>query len=486
MKTLRFSQSLSLLVALLLSACGGGETGTGGAPPDQQQTVIGTITGFGSVFVNGIEFETDEATLSIDGVDASEQDLSVGMVVRVRGTVNAGKTGGKAAQLNAEHVVKGVITDLSNVGSGIVVAMGQEITITADTEFKSFDPAIKSAADFVVNNTVVEVSGFTAGEGQLTATLVKVIANNGISGKVRIKGVISSVAVGQSGFVIGGLNIIIDSVTTKFDHLKQSDLVSGLLVHVESEQGFDSSQPNTILASKVELENVEDKTEGNELRLEGVVISIANLDSLNRFEIAGHTIEIIDATRFSSGANKNDIVPGVRVEVEGKVNAGGILIADEVNIRRESKLTLQSRMQNVNANVDLQNKTITLMEQLVFVTQVTRFEDESDNELRKFKLEDVGESDYISVKCYRDTEGNLIATSIERDEPEAMTNDVIKAVVNSVDIIGRTLTLDGLPGIIVNVSDTGINLDGISEGVVVEVTGSYGAGVLVASSVRKD
>ena len=67
------------------SVAGGGIGGTG--------ISSGPIDGFGSIFVNGIEFEIGSALIVVDGVDSAEADLRLGMVVRVCGSWEADGTG---------------------------------------------------------------------------------------------------------------------------------------------------------------------------------------------------------------------------------------------------------------------------------------------------------------------------------------------------------------------------------------------------------
>ena len=65
----------------------GGIEGTGRVATSS--TTVGTITGFGSVFINGVEYETDSSEISTDDNDnASESDLQVGMIVSLTGSVN--------------------------------------------------------------------------------------------------------------------------------------------------------------------------------------------------------------------------------------------------------------------------------------------------------------------------------------------------------------------------------------------------------------
>ena len=72
------------IISITLSACGGGGSSGGGdsiagidnGPAEgisgSGATASGTIDGFGSIFVNGIEFETDNADITIDGQQGGE------------------------------------------------------------------------------------------------------------------------------------------------------------------------------------------------------------------------------------------------------------------------------------------------------------------------------------------------------------------------------------------------------------------------------
>ena len=71
-------------LALMLAACGGSSDSGGNSqpPPVGQQptpvTVAGKVTGFGSIYVNGIEFETNSATYDLDDTTgSSDSDIRV-------------------------------------------------------------------------------------------------------------------------------------------------------------------------------------------------------------------------------------------------------------------------------------------------------------------------------------------------------------------------------------------------------------------------
>ena len=88
---------LSAVFVFMLVSCGGGggSAGIGGTGI----TSGGTITGFGSIFVNGVEYDTDAASVSGDGNLMNVADLKLGMVVTVRGKLNSGSTTGTAESI---------------------------------------------------------------------------------------------------------------------------------------------------------------------------------------------------------------------------------------------------------------------------------------------------------------------------------------------------------------------------------------------------
>jgi len=121
----------ALAVALGLVACGGGSGG--GTTETQSGTVTGVITGFGSVFLDGVEYETDGATIVKDGeVVSDDSHLAVGMVVTLRGS-HDGRYG-NATYIEYDDDVEGPVTAVNLVnGVGTMTVMGQTVTIDGET-----------------------------------------------------------------------------------------------------------------------------------------------------------------------------------------------------------------------------------------------------------------------------------------------------------------------------------------------------------------
>lgn len=107
---IRIGRVMGAVAATLLVSCGGidvaGIQGSGGPSP---AAAVGPITGFGSIFVNGVEYTTSSAHIVIDDQAGTESDLHAGQVVAVKGTVNADGTTGTATDVIFSGNVEGPV-----------------------------------------------------------------------------------------------------------------------------------------------------------------------------------------------------------------------------------------------------------------------------------------------------------------------------------------------------------------------------------------
>ena len=104
-------------------------------------TSSGVITGFGSVFVNGVRYETENARI-ISADDDSvilenpsnaqlQAVLGVGQVITVRGT-RTDDSNGVANSIRFDDELVGAISSVS-AGDGSFVVLGQTVSVTPDT-----------------------------------------------------------------------------------------------------------------------------------------------------------------------------------------------------------------------------------------------------------------------------------------------------------------------------------------------------------------
>src|SRR3990172_3069425 len=150
---------LGFLAGVVLISCGGGGNnlvansgGIGGTG-----VVYGPITGFGSIFVNGLEIEIANAGITADGSDIDETALKLGMVVKVEGTFNANNLTGTATAVTYNDNLEGPITQITDINATTkeLVVLGQRVIISdTTTNFENNT----TFADLVIGN-VIEVSG---------------------------------------------------------------------------------------------------------------------------------------------------------------------------------------------------------------------------------------------------------------------------------------------------------------------------------------
>ena len=170
---------LPLLASLLIAGCGGGgaisvaEGGIGGTGIS-----TGTVTGIGSITVNGVKFNTDNAAIYIEGTRVDDPNLAdgdelslrgfgfnEGQVVRVVGSFNDDGKTGTAEEVYFNDSVEGPVESVTQIDAITqeLVVMGQ--TVIVDTQTK---PAGVNLDTFIIND-LVEVSGLMDEQGRIRA-----------------------------------------------------------------------------------------------------------------------------------------------------------------------------------------------------------------------------------------------------------------------------------------------------------------------------
>jgi hypothetical protein len=459
-----------------LAACSsGGGSGAAGSGSSSKVT-SGVITGFGSVFVNGVEYYTNNATVQVDGVDGSENDLAVGMVVKVNGSVNSDGTTGDADSIEFNDETQGTVmsVNLTN-GVGTIDVMGQTINVDADTVFESHVAGITSI-DMLQQGNIVEVSGYTDGNGTIYATRIEVKNASHTAGEeIEVKGNISNLDTTAMTFSLG--NLTVDYSNAALENFP--DGVPANDQFVEATTTADVTN-NLMVATKVEMKNADNKhvtgNEGDELELEGVVT--ADLSG-NQFMLNDQIVLVDEATTEVENGSLADVVMGTKLEVEGQLDADGNLVASDIKFRQEASTELFASVEAVNVDTN----TITIMGVDIQVNALTRIHDEqNDNNMtpvRYFSIADVAQGDWLEVHYYQDDSGNYVATEVMRDDAPTDTMMKLSGTISEVGL-SNMLVVDGI-----NV-DAFVSTNVFSVGQKVEITGSYASGTLTASTISLD
>ena len=190
---------------LLLASCGGstqlaGIQGSG-------SVASGPITGFGSIFVNGVEYVTSNAQIRIDDQPGAESQLLVGEVVTVTGSVNADGKTGTATQVTFSGEVAGPITGI-NIAGGTFVVLGQTVRVSGST---LFDATILPASitSLKVGN-LVEISGFPNTAAEIVASRIQLEATGSA---LEVKGIVQSLDMTAHTFHVNTLTVDYSAIT---------------------------------------------------------------------------------------------------------------------------------------------------------------------------------------------------------------------------------------------------------------------------------
>ncbi|MCU7855921.1 MAG: hypothetical protein KZQ79_09575, partial [Candidatus Thiodiazotropha sp. (ex Lucinoma borealis)] len=251
------------LPSIIMSGCGGGGGGGGTDTVSSEITSRGVITGFGSVFVNGVRFHTNSTSFTLDDSPGSESDLSLGMVVTVTGTINDDSTG-NASSIVFDNEVQGPVSNLTvglDNNSKTFTVLG--VTVTVDRVATSFND---SDFDSLANGDVVEVSGFFDGSLVLNATFLEKKNNFVLDiSEVELKGNVSNAT--TDSFSINGITINYDSsgITTDLSRLP-GGISDGIFVEVKGTM----SSADTVTATRIHREDAGFNDNINKVSIEGI------------------------------------------------------------------------------------------------------------------------------------------------------------------------------------------------------------------------
>ena len=133
----------------------------------------------------------------------------------------------------------------------------------------------------------------------------------------------------------------------------------------------------------------------------------------------------------------------MKVEVEGTVNASGVLAARKVEIKRDASTRIVATIESLTTPA-----TLRLLGVSVTVDAGTQYEDKAANPVRTLGFSALRVGDYVEVRGIEGaTAGTLTANLLERDDSE--TRREIRAIARNpgdpnVTLLGQTISLAGV------------------------------------------
>lgn len=431
-----------LLLASALSACGGGGGGgdnTVTPPPTNPPPTggigrtgiaAGPISTFGSIVVNGVRYETNSATFTINDGAGTEDDLRVGDVVVVKGTIDENGTTGTADEVTFEDAVTGPVDSIDLVGSSLVV-MGQSVRVSPDTSFDdSFSPA---SLDGVTVGQIVEVSGQFDANGDIGATRIE---PKPAGTQFEVHGVVALHDAANQEFTLGSL--VVDYSMATLDNFPGGQISDGDLVEAK---GTTIGGAGELLATSVELETAfPDVAEDDFAEIEGFITRFVDATD---FDVAGFPATT-NAQTVYEGGTEEDLGLNIKVEVEGTINASGVVVAEKVDIRRAKAVRATALIDSVDAA----SSSIVLLGITVNTDDLTRFEDKSSADVDPLTINDINAGDYVEIRGaeFPAGSGEILAIIFEREDvdPDTELQGFVETFADpSFTILGVTIETNG-------------------------------------------
>jgi len=411
-------------IALLLSAfagCGGSGSSDAPATPNTPsataQTTVGQITGFGSIYVNGIEFETVGASYEVDDTVASDDSaLAVGMVVKVEGSVNADGVTGTASKVSYDDDIEGVVEELTETADAdIKTFVIMDVTVVADankTNFDSDDSGFNF--DTIANGDVVEVSGDYGPDDRLYATYIE--EQDADDNEYEAKGTVSEWD-GSESFVLilrsgATLNVKLDPNGAEIPAAGIADLQ---FVEVEGTIEDPAALTKTLIASKVELED-DDRLDDDDSEVE--------VKGLLNYDMDSDTWFVKDiALAFGGGTDyeplslesmlEDQSAAGLFVEVEGEF-VDDVLQVEEIELEEDElgfKAVVLEKSGGDTLTLSFGDAVGTVD---VIVNSETMFRD--DDVVQSMDYGSINERDKVEIDARWGADGRIYASNLHLED----------------------------------------------------------------------
>lgn len=410
--------AIAILGALALACGGGGEGGSVSSAASE-----GPITGFGSVIMNGVRWNTDQATFEMDGRLVSQSDLSVGMVVRVEGR-RSSNGGADADRVIFESRLRGPIRQIDDLGPNVRVlhVFGVRALVSrAGTVFEGVD------LDGLMTDTVVELSGLTNGDGDLEVMHLRarglpVVGRT----EVRTFGRVAGLAGGS--FMLSTTEVLFDGDTV-IDDFGPEGLRDGLDVRVE---GILLAN-DTIDAAEIEAPRGRGDDDFDEFEIQGVV---SDFVSISDFRVAGRQVDASSALLIPDDPDL--LRDGVRVEVEGRFDSDGVLIVEKLKFR-SNRVRIHAEVAS-DLDIDSASGRLWLLEIPIRIDSMTRIRDQRDD-VDGFDLRDISAGDFLEIRGIVGSDGIVTATRLERDDRDDIR---LRGPVDRIDSSSHEFTILGV------------------------------------------
>jgi len=451
--------TLGALSIGVLAACGGEGSGGGIDIADGgirgTGSSVGPVSGFGSVIVNGVRFDTsglkNEEVESDDGISV-EADLDEGMILRVDGNWKPSGEG-TAFRLEYDDTLRGPVVvesawDAVSKTASISI-LGLVVNIDRQTVIKGV-----ALPDELADGDVVRVSGWRLANGEFRASLIRVHSGTGAAfdadNEIELEGQVGNFDANACSFEIGTVLVRCNEPNIQFEALAPADLAGSPFIEVEG-----NLVSGELIASEIREDDQRRYRPGDidDIEFSGPVTRDFE-DASDSFEVNGVTVNITSGTEFDDGLTVQDLVSGLLIQVEGNYQANGTVNADEIELR-EANAEVEGPIQG---EVNRVANTFNVGGVLVQITPLTFIENDDDDSrlTRDELLHRLGDGVEVEVDgIERENNGDVFLEALKIDIDDDQSSE---GQVPSFELQGKLRAVDSaslsILGVDMSVSNT--------------------------------
>jgi cytoskeletal protein CcmA (bactofilin family) len=150
----------------------------------------------------------------------------------------------------------------------------------------------------------------------------------------------------------------------------------------------------------------------------------------------------VNANTEFEGGSVASLGLNVKVEMEGKVNASGVLVAQSVEIKSTGSIRIEGDVEQI----DVARQQLTVLGVTVAVRAGADLKDESNANRQPLTFADIAVGDRVQARAFLDGT-TVVASELERDDPRADARlrgrvTAVNAGSSQIGILGVTVTGD--------------------------------------------
>lgn len=475
---LRISLIAAACAALTLAACGGGGSSTGSTSTTLGTAVVsGTVTGFGSVIVDGVRIDDQTVTAGVENADGSvtSAELKIGQHVEVE---HDGNLVAKSIRIMSE--VAGAVSAVDTT-AGTLTVLGQTATVNTDPAagpVTVFEAPYQGLADIKVND-LVEVHALiktdTAGKTTLQATRIEKKLSADAS---RLRGTVAALSTTDKTFKIGDLLISYANANVT---PTPATLANGSEVAVWIPLNATTSTADAVNATKVKIRDRKAEAHEMEAKLGGVASQPDT--TAKTFMIDSVKVDASEATFEQRGKTFADIKDGTYVRVKGTYLADGTLKATTIVLRMAEE-------QSSGGETELHGTILNFTSNADFTVRDVHV-DASSATISCGGSTTLSNNLQVEVEGSLTAEGKVIATQVKcENTKEGQSVVERKGIASNIDLTAKTLVLgSGAQSVTVQWSDNTLFVNvalASLDGKTIKVEGTLSGGVINATKIKLD